>query len=201
MITTFENFLNEGKDSGIDLTEVLSLIEKKSEDGLRKIIGKSKYLKKIQSPTELAENDTGIYGISHKYKMPYGMEESEIKTLLKECVDANNMEVRNRLFADLIYLNSNHTKGMEALQGDKRNSVILGIVNRIPPQDILDFCQNSTEAVNDEKKAYKFSRKDGDHEEYAELFNSLANKKIVLKYYPSPENLKKIVNYVEKKGS
>ena len=201
MITTFRSFLNEGKRSGIDLTEVISLIENKNEDGLRKIICKSKYLKKIQSPTELAENDTGIYGISHKYKMPYELEEGEIKTLLKECVDANNMEVRNRLFADLIYINNKHTRGMEVLQGDKRNSIILGIVNRIPPQDILDFCQNSTEAVSDEKKAYKFSRKDGDHEEYAELFNSLANNKIVLKYYPSLENLKKIVNYVEKKRS
>jgi hypothetical protein len=198
MITTFKTFLNESKRSGIDLTEVLSLIEKKNEKGIRKIIGESKYLKKIQSPTEIAENDTGIYGISHKYKMPYNLEESEIKTLLKECVDANNMEVRNRVFADLLYINNNHTKGMEALQGDKRNSVILGIVNRIPPKDILDFCQNSTEAVSDKEKAYKFSRKDGDHEEYAELFNSLANKNIVLKYYPSIENLKKILNYVEK---
>ena len=79
MITTFRSFLNEGKRSGIDLTEVISLIEKKNEDGLRKIIGKSKYLKKIQSPTELAENDTGIYGISHKYKMPYELEEGEIR--------------------------------------------------------------------------------------------------------------------------
>jgi hypothetical protein len=201
MITTFKTFLNESKRSGIDLTEVLSLIEKKNEKGIRKIIGESKYLKKIQSPTEIAENDTGIYGISHKYKMPYNLEESEIKTLLKECVDANNMEVRNRVFADLLYINNNHTKGMEALQGDKRNSVILGIVNRIPPKDILDFCQNSTEAVSDKEKAYKFSRKDGDHEEYAELFNSLANKNIVLKYYPSIENLKKILNYVEKHSS
>lgn len=197
MITSFKGFINESKKSGIDLSEVLSLIDKKNSKGLSNIIKKSKFYKQVKSPTELAENDTGIYGISHKYKMPYNLEESEIKTLLKECIESNNMEVRNRLFADLLYINNKATKGMEALQGDKRNSVILGMVNRIPSKDILDYCQNSTESLSDEGKAFKFSRKDNDHEEYAELFNSLANKKIVLNYYPSIDNLKKIVNYVE----
>jgi hypothetical protein len=198
MIISFQQYINESKKSSSLFEKILWDINNKDSRHLKKILKKSKHYKKILFPTLLAEESTGITNISHTYKMPYGLNESELKTLIKECEKDNVDFLKSRLYKDMMYLNQDSINGLELIKGNDRIVVLKGMVNRIPAKDILDYCSNKTKVVKTKENKYKVDRKTN-HSEYSELYNHLSKKGIVLEYYPSLKSLRKIVNFLELK--
>lgn len=197
MIVKFSEYIRESKESPF-FEKVLWNINNKDSDGLKKLLKKSKNYKKIEFPTLIAEKETGIINISQKYNMPYGLNESYVKVLIKDLESDNIDFLKTRLFKDMIYLNREHINGLESVKGNDRIAVLKGMVNRIPPKDILDYCSNKTNVIKSKDNKYEIKR-NKNSSEYKELFDALTSNGIVLKYYPSLESLKKILNYVELK--
>ena len=199
MIISFSQYINESKKPSSLFEKILWDITNKDSKHLKKILRKSNKYKKINYPTLIAEESTGITNISQKYQMPYGLDESEAKCLIKECETDHSDFLKTTLYKDMLYLNQDKINGLELIKGDDRISVIKGMVNRIPAKDIMDFCKNKTEVTKTEKNEYKVKRvKHTD--EYNELYNHLSKKGIVLNYYPSIQSLRKIVNFLELKN-
>lgn len=199
MIISFSQYINESKKSSSLFEKILWDITNKDSKHLKKILRKSKKYKEINYPTLVAEESTGIQNISQKYQMPYGLDESETKCLIKECETDHSDFLKKTLYKDMLYLNQDKIKGLELIKGDDRISVMKGMVNRIPSRDILDFCRNKTEVVKTKENEYKVKRTKHT-DEYNELFNHLSGKGIVLNYYPSIQGLRKIVNFLELKN-
>ncbi len=197
MILTFSEYIKESKQSSL-LEKILWNINNKDSNGLKKILKKSKNYKKINFPTLLAEKETGIMNISKKYQMPYGLDESEVKVLIKDLEKEDTDFIKTRLYKDMMYLNREHLNGLERVKGDDRIVVLKGMVNRISPDDIIDYCTNKTDAVKGDDNTYKIKRTKNSSE-YKEMFDALVKNGIVLNYYPSLSSLKKILNYVELK--
>ena len=77
MIISFSQYINESKKSSSLFEKILWDITNKDSKHLKKILRKSNKYKKINYPTLIAEESTGITNISQKYQLPYGLDETE----------------------------------------------------------------------------------------------------------------------------
>lgn len=152
------------------------------------------YLKIRTSPAVKFEEETGIYGISREYKMPFGLNNIEIENIAT--IFKKDSEVITFLYRELIKLNHNLPITSEQ---QKMYDIICGACSKFNIDDIKDFIENKKELEkvpnNNLNLIYFFNKKDPYSIQYELIYNSIIEMGVKLNWFPSIETL----DYIYKK--
>ena len=177
------------------------ILNKKFDEKFRHLIHSNNNYNTIKYPPVIAEIKYNLNNISQQYNIIENISDEELENLTYMYMQ--DEEITNFLFNELLKINNNLLifKNYPFLDRRfyKKSSIIGGVCSKINIDDIKDYIDNGTIAIDIPNKTnlmYKFKRNDDKAIEYSFMMNNLYNKGVSLQWFPSMKTMQNILNQI-----